>query len=313
MSSGGLATVGAVQIFRFDPEVSIPIDQLGSDFRIGRLTGDDAQGRVQVLHLGPGGLIGRHPAGLRQLFAVVSGSGWVSGGEGMRRSIEIGQAAVWEVGEEHEAGSDGGLTAVCVEGTFEMDAVAVTKDIVVADYDPEWPGWFERIRAQIWPAVEHLALRIEHVGSTSVRGLAAKPIIDLDIVVADSSNVRPVIDALRVLGYVWVGDLGVEGRQTFKNPAQPDLPRHHLYLVVEHDRAHLDHVLLRDLLRADPDARRRYAALKRDNVELAQGDMDVYVAAKARLVAELLARARAERGLEPVSYWTPDVPQAAQR
>lgn len=73
-------------------------------------------------------------------------------------------------------------------------------------------------------------------------------------------------------------------------------------------KAHLDHVLLRDLLRVDPEARRQYGELKRANVELAQDDMDVYVAAKAGLVAELLTRARMEQGLEPVSYWVPDLP-----
>ena len=78
---------------------------------------------------------------------------------------------------------------------------------------------------------------------------------------------------------------------------------------MEDSRAHLDHWLLRDLLRADPGARDalRYAALKRRNAELADRDMDLYVAAKAGLVAELLTRARAERGLPPVAYWDPEV------
>ena len=95
------------------------------------------------------------------------------------------------------------------------------------------------------------------------------------------------------------------GREAFK-PVQDDgLPAHHLYLVVEGNRAHLDHVLLRDLLREDADACARYAELKRRNVDAAEGDMDVYVAAKAALVAELLTRARAERGLPPETYWEP--------
>lgn len=92
----------------------------------------------------------------------------------------------------------------------------------------------------------------------------------------------------------------------------PELPPHHLYLVVENNKAHLDHVLLRDLLRADARARDRYAELKRANVLLAQGDIDVYVAAKAQFVADLLTRARAERGLEPAIYWIPDMPGVPQ-
>ena len=308
-----LATFGDVRFFRFDPEVSFPIDNFGSESRIGRLTGENTRGRIQILYLAPGGVIVGHRAELRQLFAVVSGAGWVSGGEGARRSIRTGQAAVWEPGEEHQAGSDEGLTAVWVEGSFEMKAFAVTREIVVADYNPGWPEWFERIRAYVWPAVEHIALRIDHVGSTSVEGLAAKPIIDIDIVVADNAKVRPVIDALVALGYEWEGDGGVPGRQAFDTSGHPALPPHHLYLVVENNKAHLDHVLLRDLLRADPQQRRRYAELKRTNVELAQGDIDVYTAAKAHFVADLLTQARADRGLEPASYWVPDMPGMTQK
>lgn len=177
----------------------------------------------------------------------------------------------------------------------------------MADYDPDWAEQFERIRAFIWPAVEDWALRIEHVGSTSVPGLAAKPIIDIDIVVADQADVRPAIEALEAHGYGWVGDMGVEGREAFDSSAHPELPRHHLYLVVDQNKAYLDHVLLRDLLRHDPVARQHYADLKRRNVDLAQGDIDVYVALKASFVAGLLTRARAERGLEPASYWVPEI------
>jgi GrpB-like predicted nucleotidyltransferase (UPF0157 family) len=294
-----------MQIFRFDEEVSIPVSQFGSRFKIGPVTGDDARVRLQVLHLPPDGLIGRHEAGSRQLFAVVAGSGWVAGTEDVRRPIRVGEAALWEVGESHEAGTEAGLTALCVEGEFEVWAVKVTEEIVVEDYDPAWPDWFEQVCNRVWPAVEGLALRIDHVGSTSVPGLAAKPIIDMDIVVAADDDVRSAIERLAATGYRWRGELGVTGRQAFSTPGDPALPAHHLYLVVENNRPHLDHWLLRDLLRVDPEARERYGALKRRNVELAAGDMDVYVAAKAELVAELLTRARAERGLPPVTYWDP--------
>jgi GrpB-like predicted nucleotidyltransferase (UPF0157 family) len=180
--------------------------------------------------------------------------------------------------------------------------------IVVSDYDPDWPARFDMIRAFVWPAVAEVALRTEHVGSTAVRGLAAKPVIDVDIVAASSADIRSIATCLASLGYRWEGNLGVEGREAFAPPVGVDLPAHHLYAVVEGDRAYDDHWLLRDLLRDDPDARTRYADLKRRNAELARGDLDYYVAAKASFVAELLARARAERGLPEVSYWQPVLP-----
>jgi GrpB-like predicted nucleotidyltransferase (UPF0157 family) len=232
----------------------------------------------------------------------------VSGANGERRDVGIGRAAMWDAGEEREAGTEVGLTAISISGELEMLAMGVTRDIVVSDYDPEWPSWFEAVCRRVWPAVEELALRIDHVGSTSVPGLAAKPIIDMDIVVAAEDSVRAVIERLAAIGYRWRGDLGVRGREAFQLTRDEGLPPHHLYLVVENCRAHADHFLLRDLLRQDSGARARYAALKRRNAELADRDIDVYVAAKARFVAELLTRARAERGLPPVTYWDPDVP-----
>ena len=287
-----------LHIFRFDPEVSIPISRFGSRFKIGPLTGTDSRVRVQVMHLPPGGLIGRHRATVQQLFAVVAGSGWVTGGDGRRREVCSGYAALWDEGEEHEAGSEPGLTAVCVEGEFEMLALGIAgADIIVADYDPAWTDWFEEIRARVWPAVSDVALRIDHVGSTAVPGLAAKPIIDLDVVVASEEHVRQTIERLARIGYRWRGDPGVAGRQAFKEPAGSDLHEHHLYVVVENSKAHLDHWLLRDLLREDADSRTRYAELKRRNVALAEGDIQVYLEAKADLVTDLLRRARTERGL----------------
>ncbi len=297
-----------MRLFRFDEEVSIPVSQWGSRIRIGPLIAPDARVRVQILHLPPNGLIGRHRAAGRQLFAVVAGEGWVSGGDGRRNEVIAGQAVLWERGEEHEAGSERGLTATSIEGDFELLAAAVTVDIVVSDYDPAWPEWFQRLHDHVWPAVRDVAVRIEHVGSTAVPGIAAKPIIDMDIVLASEDDVQPVIDRLATIGYRWRGDLGVEGRQAFQATRDEGLPPHNLYAVVDNNKAYLDHVLLRDLLRADASARSSYAALKRQNVQIANNNMDIYVAAKARLVAELLSRARAERGLPPATYWEPENP-----
>jgi GrpB-like predicted nucleotidyltransferase (UPF0157 family) len=163
------------------------------------------------------------------------------------------------------------------------------------------------VSAHVWPAVRDVALRIDHVGSTAVPGLAAKPIIDMDVVLASERDLPAVTERLAAIGYRWRGDLGVPGREAFGPRRDLGLPPHQLYVVVEDNRAHLDHWLLRDLLRDDAQARERYAALKRRNVQLAGGNMDAYVAAKAAFVAELLTRARSERGLPPVAYWDPVV------
>lgn len=304
-----------MRIYRFDETVARPATGGHGSFRLSPLLGTSPVTSCVVLHLGPGDRVARHPAAADQLFAVVAGSGQVAGSSPQAghvigpRPIEAFFAAHFLAGEEHEAWTETGMTAVVLEGELAPAGFAVTRELEVVDYDEAWPGWFERLSSFVWPAVAPFSLRLEHVGSTSVPGLAAKAIIDADIVVEDESRVAAVIEALRGIGYAWRGDLGIPGRQAFDPPSGTGLPPHHLYLVVDGSRPYLDHVLLADLLRADPEARSAYGSLKKENALLAAGDIDWYVAAKARLVASLLERARREAGLEPVDYWLPEVPE----
>jgi quercetin dioxygenase-like cupin family protein len=73
------------------------------------------EAHVVVIEISPGGVVGAHPAVVAQLFAVVRGTGWVSGADGLRIQISAGEAVLWEPGEEHESGSDEGMTALVVE------------------------------------------------------------------------------------------------------------------------------------------------------------------------------------------------------
>jgi quercetin dioxygenase-like cupin family protein len=73
------------------------------------------EAHVVVMEIGPGGVVGRHPAVVAQLFVVVRGSGWVSGAEGGREPMAAGEAVLWDEGEEHESGSDVGMTALVIE------------------------------------------------------------------------------------------------------------------------------------------------------------------------------------------------------
>jgi len=296
-----------VKIVRCDEEISVPVTRSGSRFKLAPLAGVGSLAELNLLHLPADGSVGRQEVTVPQLFVVVAGSGWVRVAGDGAREIRAGYGALFDVGEWFEVGTDSGMTALSLLGEFEPQAVMVTQDIVVVDYDPLWPSWFERIRASVWPAVVGVALRIDHVGSTAVPGLAAKPIIDLDVVVRSEESVPTAIEHLALVGYRWRGDFGIPGREAFDRPPDTDLPAHHLYVVVEDNKAHLDHWLLRDTLIADGGLRERYAALKRSNTELADGDMEVYVAAKAAFVAELLAGAREERGLPAETYSVPDI------
>jgi quercetin dioxygenase-like cupin family protein len=117
-----------VQRVNFGPERAIGVDAHGSTgVVLSPLTPPLAQGpsvQAACFRLAPGGRIGRHPASAPQLFAVVEGSGWVSGADGEVHALGAGEAVWWETGEEHETWTDDGLTAIVIEG----EAVAAYAD-----------------------------------------------------------------------------------------------------------------------------------------------------------------------------------------
>src|SRR5688572_24780737 len=132
--------------------------------------------------------------------------------------------------------------------------------VEVRAYDPEWPQTFDHIREVVWPAVQHAAMSFEHVGSTSVPGLRAKPVIDACIVVASRRDIPHVAKALATVGYIHRGDLGVPDREAFRQPAS--LPKHHLYASHRGSLSLKNHLGLRDYLRAHPQAVEEYGGLK---------------------------------------------------
>ncbi len=129
---------------------------------------------------------------------------------------------------------------------------------VVVDYDDAWPALFEELAGPVREACSDLGAEVEHVGSTAVPGLAAKPIVDIDVVVRSAADVPAAIERLRSLGYVYQGDKGIPGREAFLWP--PGSTPHHLYVVGAGNEPHRSHSALRDYLRAHPDAAREYGS-----------------------------------------------------
>ena len=162
--------------------------------------------------------------------------------------------------------------------------------IVIADYDPEWPRTFALLRDRAWPLVSPFAESIEHVGSTSVPGLAAKPIVDIDVIARSPDFVRAAIRALETIGYRHEGDKGITGREAMK--ARASDPRHHLYVGVREAPPLLEHLSFRDYLRATPDKAAEYAALKRRLAIAYDDDREGYNLAKTDFVRACLAAAK---------------------
>lgn len=161
-----------------------------------------------------------------------------------------------------------------------------TKKVIVEPYDHAWRGDFEAIRAELGDALGELALSIEHIGSTSVEGLAAKPIIDIDIVI-EGDALGEVIARLAAIGYEHEGDLGIAGREAFKYDGKPHLRRHHLYVCAKNSAELYRHVIFRDYLRAHPDAAERYGSVKLDAARLYPDDIDGYIAHKSGVIEDI--------------------------
>ncbi len=160
----------------------------------------------------------------------------------------------------------------------------VTRHVVVQPYDAAWERNFADIKAEIQDALGALALRIEHVGSTSVRGLSAKPIIDLDVVIRDDSAFDAVVSRLREIGYRHEGDLGIAGREAFGYEGKEHLQKHHLYVCPQDSEELKRHIAFRDYLRRHPEAVRAYSRIKEEGAALYPYDIDKYMAHKSPFI-----------------------------
>jgi GrpB-like predicted nucleotidyltransferase (UPF0157 family) len=172
----------------------------------------------------------------------------------------------------------------------QAPAAPDTSPIVVIGYDPRWPALFEQLAGPVRAAVAGLEADVEHVGSTSVPGLPAKPVLDIDVVLRADADVGPAIERLRSVGYVHQGDKGIPGREAFLWPDRA--PRHHLYTVVAGNQAHRDHIDFRDYLRSHGDSAREYGELKARLAVEHRLDRIGYTAAKAAFISRVLADAR---------------------
>ena len=167
---------------------------------------------------------------------------------------------------------------------------------LVTDYNPDWPTSFARIRDVIAEKLGTTFLTIEHFGSTSVPGMVAKPIIDLDVVI-EPAMFETVKALLGELGYRHEGDLGIPEREAFKldgpGPAAA-LPPHHLYVCPRHSAELRRHRAFRAFLRAHREWAERLSELKRSLAAQYGDDREAYIAGKDALVRKITALAVAE-------------------
>jgi GrpB-like predicted nucleotidyltransferase (UPF0157 family) len=165
----------------------------------------------------------------------------------------------------------------------------MAEPVVVISYQSSWKVRFEELSARLSDALGSLVQQIEHVGSTAVPGLHAKPIVDLDIVISDTADFEHVRKRLTDLGYKHVGDQGIPGREAFELLQEGNLAQdHHLYVCRENAEELRRHIAFRDYLRDHPDVAAEYGQLKCKLAARFRDNRDAYTDAKSQFVQHTL-------------------------
>jgi len=172
------------------------------------------------------------------------------------------------------------------------------KRIEVVPFTENWAQTFEALAGIFKIDLEDLIIGIEHVGSTAVPGLAAKPVIDLDLIIHDKSRFEEIKVILEKRGYLHVGELGIPGREAFKRSSEYTpldgknqlWPAHHLYVCLQDSVSLNNHLLFRDYLRANPETAAEYGRLKMALAEIYPYDIDCYVDGKTDFIIAVLEK-----------------------
>jgi GrpB-like predicted nucleotidyltransferase (UPF0157 family) len=174
-----------------------------------------------------------------------------------------------------------------MDSVFKGSKLGLERGVVeIAQSTAAWPATFDRLAAVIGPALTESVTAVEHIGSTAVPGLPAKPVLDIAVGVRPGADPQQPTGILTSLGFVYRGDPG--GDTLDRNFGWEDRPRHRLanvHLVTHGGREWRAYIEFRDLLRRDPVARNAYLQLKLDLAARFRTDRKAYVAGKDRFVA----------------------------
>jgi GrpB-like predicted nucleotidyltransferase (UPF0157 family) len=162
----------------------------------------------------------------------------------------------------------------------------------LTEYDPRWPALFEEERQRILNATAAWVDRIEHVGSTAIRGMAAKPIIDILIGLRSIDDARKCIPRLEAIGYEYVPEheRQIPERRYFrKGPVESRT--HHIHMVESSSAFFREHLLFRDYLRAHPKDAKQYEGLKRVLAARHENDREAYTKSKTEFIESIVRTA----------------------
>lgn len=164
-----------------------------------------------------------------------------------------------------------------------------TKRVVIEKWNSKWKDEFENIVASLGKDIIYNSIKIEHVGSTSVEGLSAKPIIDLDIVI-ENDKFEIIKRLLNDKGYEHEGDLGIDGREAFSYAGKEELMTHHLYVCPKDSKELFKHITFRDFLKNNPALASEYSKVKEQAAVLYPDDIDKYMEFKSEIIEKIYKR-----------------------
>ena len=170
----------------------------------------------------------------------------------------------------------------CLRRKKDMGSV-----MVVELYNEKWPEMFNDIKSILSKALTHYE-SIEHIGSTSIPGMIAKPIIDIDIIIENEGSFEIVKKELGMLGYEHVGDQEIPGREVFKRIETINQPilnhiKHHLYVCVIDSQELKRHIMFRDRLRNSESLRNQYNEIKEEILKrVGENNREGYVELKEK-------------------------------
>ncbi|MFS9305598.1 MULTISPECIES: GrpB family protein [unclassified Streptococcus] len=161
-----------------------------------------------------------------------------------------------------------------------------TQNVVVEKWNPKWKEEFEKIVESLGKEIIQNVIKIEHVGSTSVEGMSAKPIIDLDIVI-ENDKFLILKKLLEDKGYVHEGDLGIRDREAFSYINKNDLMTHHLYVCPKDSEELFKHITFRNYLRQHSELVDEYSKVKEKAAVLFPDNIDKYIEYKSGVIEKI--------------------------
>ena len=173
--------------------------------------------------------------------------------------------------------------------------------VIIVDYNPDWPARYQAESARIFLAIEPWVAAIEHIGSTSVPGLGAKPIIDIMVGIHSLDDASHCIEPLRALGYQYHPEFedSLPERRYFNRGPRDD--HYHLHMVELDGGFWERHLLFRDYLMSHPETAQEYERLKRELAAQYRDDRSGYTDAKTEFITSIEQKAQADKARRPAA------------